>query len=286
MNPRKLAWAHNWCRLNSCRGVAEWPYSAAALVRVDKRVHPSAGGAAGQHAAILWRRSDLGTRGGESRQATCQVVVLVVAAHGRDTRLGFRYTQRNNFGGKERTSLVTSIPSWTSLSARLAYTSTIVSAAMVRTSSTEYPYPVHENVFCHRCLRIEGTTGSAGATPSARAQRSARRALIAHERCSMMAGTSHSARSGWPKSVREGKGGGAGNVWAAPAVQDCTAEAKRPCLGSGRSGGQLGACGRAPRARGVRACSSAAVGTTGVARPRSLYSMYTCCEAVEHPPAV
>ena len=139
---------------------------------------------------------------------------------------------------------------------------------------------------CHRCLRIEGTTGSAGATPSARAQRSARRALIAHERCSMMAGTSHSARSGWPKSVREGKGGGAGNVWAAPAVQDCTAEAKRPCLGSGRSGGQLGACGRAPRARGVRACSFAAVGTTAVPRPRSVYSRYTCCEAVEHPPAV
>ena len=103
VNPRKLAWAYNWCRLNSCRGVAEWPYSAAALVRVDKRVHPSAGGAAGQLAAILWRRSDMGTRGWERRQATCQVVVLVVAAHGRstDTR---RYKSEIAFTSNETTS--------------------------------------------------------------------------------------------------------------------------------------------------------------------------------------
>ena len=63
---------------------------------------------------------------------------------------------------------------------------------------------IRRRTFYQRCLRTEGTTGSAGATPSARAQLFVRRALAAHERCSTKAGTNHSARTGWPKRLLRG----------------------------------------------------------------------------------
>ena len=144
---------------------------------------------------------------------------------------------------------------------------------------------IRRRTFYQRCLRTEGTTGSAGATPSARAQRSERRALAAHERCSTKAGTNHSARTGWPKRALRGNEVVRGNEVESATFRSGSRKARQGPSGRGSALEPKGSCAQVGGRLEPQAARRA-LPLSGQQGCRSHAAcMYTCCEAVEQPPA-